>query len=458
MKNALDGGYALAYRITASTLVTYFIDAHEGHVLMEIDEKRYQSAVGVGQGVLGDTKKISATQVAGGFEARDQLRPADIVTLDVRGLSQRLERLQNGTLFLSRDLATDADNTWTNPGVVDTHVHMGWTFDYLFKQHSWVGLDDQNRTVHGAVASFQAGPYFVLPPFGPVGRGLAVFGTTSAGTPIATLDVVAHELMHGVTHFGVSRRNIGGLTSLFLIDGLGPQGLFINGVFVSCPNVVWVFPSGLRVPFLCSNGRFVLASDHGGATHESFSDIFGTSVEFFFQQRGGGPLGADYLIGEDIPGIGVLRSLRRPASFFVDFTRRARYPDHYTKRLRFGLIVSGPERLGLVPLAFDGTRLVDLSNADAGGVHWNSTVLSHAFYLAIEGGRNNTSGRNVRGVGAANRAQIERVFFRAVTELMPEALPLPLVADVIRQAVRDLFPLGSREKRAVFDALGAVGL
>ena len=43
----------------------------------------------------------------------------------------------------------------------------------------------------------------------------------------------------------------------------------------------------------------------------------------------------------------------------------------------------------------------------------NSTLFSHAFYLAIEGGRNATSGVSVTGVGAANRAQIEKVFFRA---------------------------------------------
>ena len=36
--------------------------------------------------------------------------------------------------------------------------------------------------------------------------------------------------------------------------------------------------------------------------------------------------------------------------------------------------------------------------SDGGGVHHNSTVLSHAFYLAIEGGRNATTGRSVTGV------------------------------------------------------------
>ena len=34
-------------------------------------------------------------------------------------------------------------------------------------------------------------------------------------------------------------------------------------------------------------------------------------------------------------------------------------------------------------------------------MHFNSTILSHAFYLAIEGGTNRTSGQSVQGVGAA---------------------------------------------------------
>ena len=73
----------------------------------------------------------------------------------------------------------------------------------------------------------------------------------------------------------------------------------------------------------------------------------------------------------------------------------------------------------VVPLVFvDGTP-VFLEGIDSGAVHWNSTILGHAFYLAIEGGQNATSGRTVEGVGAANREDIERVFFRAMTDLMP---------------------------------------
>ena len=55
---------------------------------------------------------------------------------------------------------------------------------------------------------------------------------------------------------------------------------------------------------------------------------------------------------------------------------------------------------------------------DNGGVHTNSGIPNHAFFLAIEGGTNRTSGVSVQGVGAANREQIEEVFYRAFTLLM----------------------------------------
>ena len=42
-----------------------------------------------------------------------------------------------------------------------------------------------------------------------------------------------------------------------------------------------------------------------------------------------------------------------------------------------------------------GRTIVELPSFDYDGVHWNSTILSHAFYLAIEGGRNATTGRLV---------------------------------------------------------------
>ena len=153
----LDGRYALTYQATMRDARTYFIDAHTGQVLLEVDERMTESAVGSGQGVLGDAKKVSTNRVAGTFRTQDQLRPAEILTLDTRGVAAILDRLEQGTTFDS-DIATDSDNTWTDAGVVDAHVHTGRTYDYFLQRHGWASLDDQDSRIFDVVNHFSVLP------------------------------------------------------------------------------------------------------------------------------------------------------------------------------------------------------------------------------------------------------------------------------------------------------------
>ena len=94
------------------------------------------------------------------------------------------------------------------------------------------------------------------------------------------------------------------------------------------------------------------------------------------------------------------------------------HPDHYA--LRF----TGPE--------------------DNGGVHINSSIVNHAFYLAVEGGRNRVSGREVQGVGAANREQMEKVFYRAFTQMLPPRADFAMARAATMQSARDLYGAGTR--------------
>ena len=100
----------------------------------------------------------------------------------------------------------------------------------------------------------------------------------------------------------------------------------------------------------------------------------------------------------------------------------------------------------------------DSGQTDSGGVHFNSTLFSHAFYLAIEGGRNATSNLSVTGVGAANRSQIEKVFFRAETQLMPNNANFQTAAAAVIQAAIDLYGANGAATQAVTQAMTAVGL
>ena len=164
-----------------------------------------------------------------------------------------------------------------------------------------------------------------------------------------------------------------------------------------------------------------------GALNESFSDMMGTAVEFFYQPPGAGPLKADYLIAEDVVTPGGIRSMENPAAYGQ--------PDHYSRR----------------------AILANDRDHDNGGVHVNSGIPNHVYYLAIEGGTNRTSGLSVQGVGQANREQIEKVMYRAFTQLMPSNASFAVARAVTIQAATDLYGAGSAATRAVTQAWTAVG-
>ncbi len=459
--------YRLAWRVTLSDTKTYLVDAETGAVLWTVDEMRTQSQVGVGTGALGDSKKISTTLAGGTFRTLDQARPTAIRTFDTRGSSAALDRLlvPPGTA-VDADFSVDSDNTWVNPPVVDAHVHTGWAHDYFFKQVNWTGIDNRASAITSAVHTGLVNNAFFIPaPFGVDGRGMFVYGGTPSGVPLTTIDIVTHEMMHGVTHASlVSRTGLGLLDGLF-IDSFGPTTINVNGTPVSCDAAVAAFPDGRRLPLLCNAGRYVLVSNHPGAINEGFSDVFGIGAEFFHQPAGSGPLRADYKLGEDVTGLGPNRAADVPASLPAMPSARGNiaYPDHASRAFSFLAAVSqgsaaNPTAVILLPWTIAGNDLLTLGATDSGGVHVNATVLSHAFYLAIEGGRNATSGLTVQGVGAANRAQIERSFFRAMSVLMPNAPTMRVAAQATILAAIDLFGANSAAALSIRQAMQAVGL
>ena len=388
------GGYALAWRFRITQRADtrqYFVSARTGETVLEYSDRKSQAAVGRETGVLGDTKKISVRAAGGQFQSRDDLRPPTIETYDLKGDPARTDRVLNGFVNLSsNDLGTDSDNDWTDGAIGDAHVYAGYTYDYYFKRFGRKGLNNADIRMQNLVhpvhrSDFQIyidqyPDYFVNAFYD--GGGVMVYGeglppnVTLDGQTVdyfaGAIDVVAHELSHGVTEF----------TS----------------------NLIY--------------------RNESGALNESFSDMMGTSVEFFFQPPGNGPLKADYLEGEDIVRPGGLRSMSDPGSFGD--------PDHYSKRF--------------------------LGSADNGGVHINSGISNQMYYLAIEGGTNRTSGLSVQGVGGANRDQIEKVIYRAFTQLMPANATFSVARAATIQAARDLYGANSAAERAVTQAWTAVGV
>ena len=468
-----DGSYALSYYVAMSDGYFYFADAADGSLLRRVNAvKEQQEAVGAGAGSQGNQRKLSTTHEDGRFQAHDRMRPAEVVTLDVRFNFQRYVRLvfehlisfmpPGDPIWTADDYATDADNEWDDPTVVEAHAYTGWTYDYFSARHGWEGIDGANGRTITLVNLGLANAFFRWPPFGPEGNGVFGYGRRTDETseePYTSLDIVGHELMHGVTHFAVSNRTGSplGLFNFIPIGArLGPKSFTTrSGTTYTCETArfsgVVETPQGLDVgliPAWCVDGRFLLAYSGDGAIHEGYSDIFGESLGFYYEDEG---VSADYLVGGDFKE-GAIRSMIDP-SFSRD-------PDAYRDRFEFALTRGGAFEWDYSGHVFvRGKYFGTLRNDEFGygGDHWNSLILSHAFYLAIEGGTHRTSGRTVEGVGGDNRAQVENIFFRAMRDLIPATASLPVAAAVIRQSAFDLAP-GSEAQRAIHQALLAVGL
>ena len=296
------------------------------------------------------------------------------------------------------DLASDTDNWWLDGASVDAHVGMGWTYDYLYRRFGRRGLNGDNVRMISLVH--------------PVNR---------ADVVTASAEVVGLYYLNA-----------------FYCPLCGPDGvgLAVFGEGLP-PNVTfrrqrWNFLSGALdivahelAHAVTDFTSALLYMDESGALNEAFSDIIGVGVEFYaetlYRDGAGVP---DYLMGEDVVEPGGIRSLANPSRFGD--------PDHFS--LRF------------------------LGSEDNGGVHTNSLIPGHAYYLAIEGGINRVSGLTVTGVGSENREQMEQVFYRAFTMLLAHDADFAAARAATIQSARDLFGAGSAAELAVTQAWTAVGV
>ncbi len=144
----------------------------------------------------------------------------------------------------------------------------------------------------------------------------------------------------------------------------------------------------------------LIYENESGALNESFSDMMGNTMEFYAAQNGKDPAGKpDWLIGEDVipnaTGNDGFRNMGDPQEFGD--------PSDYSQRY------TGAE--------------------DNGGVHTNSGISNHAYYLAVNGGRNASCTANAAHgvllttkscdvtVPALGLAKAEHVFYDGFTSL-----------------------------------------
>jgi len=318
----------------------YFIDARNGSVVWNYNN--LQS--GTGNGLYAGTVSIGTVFNGFTFQMRDPSRTGGgncggpgIVTED----------------FPTSGCSpyTDPDDVWGNSqpfniqsAAVDAHYFAAKTFDYFIGYHGRNSLDNMgfqmiNRMRNNGAGSDNA---FWDGTFTNYGQG-------SQGRHWASADVVAHEYTHGLTEF--------------------TAGLFYF--------------------------------NQSGGSNESYSDIFGTRVEFLWG------VNPDYLIAEDING--AIRSMSNPRSDGSSI-------DHFSQY-------------------FDGLD-----------VHYSSGLQNVVFYLMSESGNHPTTGVFVKKIG---RDQAAAVFFRALTIYLFPSATFADVRNATELATRDLYSTGNPYFNAV---------
>ena len=317
------------------------IDASNGRYFYEVENRRFDSrwfhwvdaetgaivnaydglAHGTGEGVLEDTKDLTGltTFSSGTYQ---------LVSADGRQTTYDAGNRNR----LPGSLATDSNDIWDTPGrtspgqpaLVDAQFYANVTDDYYLKIHQfdWTDYYSQGMVSSAHLQRNYNNAYW---------NGTQMAYGDGDGTKFiefsGDLDVVGHELTHGVTE--------------------------------ATSNLIY--------------------QNESGALNEAFSDIMGTSIEYYY---GSG----NWTIGEDITvGSNGIRNMANPGEDGD--------PSHYADR-------------------YTGT-------GDNGGVHINSGIANHWYYLLVNGGQNaknsRASGTNVQGVGLEAAEDIAFIGFTSLT-------------------------------------------
>jgi Zn-dependent metalloprotease len=275
----------------------HWIDAASGAVRKQYDAE----AQGDGTGVKGDTKTIDTIRIGNTFFLRSH---------DLR--QETYDAANMGSL--PGTIMTDNDDHWnfnlpklrtpSQAPAVDAHYYANVVDDFYGQTFGRDSIDDSGMLIISSVhvANRYCNAFWN-------GEQMA-YGDGDGKSCISLsggLDVVGHELTHGVTQF----------TSNLIYE------------------------------------------NESGALNESFSDMMGNTIEFYADARGLDPAATpDWLIGEDV----ILSPDVEPGFRNMGDPQEDDDPDHYSELI--------------------------ITTADNGGVHSNSGIPNHAYYLAVNGGKN----------------------------------------------------------------------
>lgn len=287
-----------------------------------------------------------------------------------RGNGIRTYNMNNGSNYGAATDFTNTSTSWTTTGIdqaaTDAHWGAEMTYDYFMLNHGRNSIDGAGYNL----LSYLHYNTNYNNAFWDGTRMTYGDGNGTSYTIFTGLDVCGHEIAHGLT----------------------------------------------------SNTSNLTYSNESGALNESYSDIFGNSIENYAR-----PTQWSWKIGEDIVVGGAgLRNMSNP-NLFSD-------PDTY-----------------------NGTYWYT-GTGDNGGVHTNSGVSNYWYFLLVNGGIGTNDISNSYTVSSIGWTAASRIAFRALTVYYTPSTNYATARNLSIQAAKDLYGNCSNEVVQVTNAWYAVGV
>ncbi len=360
-KNSGSHRYSYKFDIYADKPLSrsdIYVDASNGNILLKNDKIHIADSIGTAVTKFSGNRNITSDYNNSTYRLRESGRGNGIETYD----------MNTGTSYGNAVDFTDADNYWNNINAqkdevaTDAHWGMEMTYDYYWNIHNRNSINGTGYKLRSYVHyDVNYANAFWNSQFMTFGDG------NSSWQPLVSLDIVGHEITHGLTEFSA--------------------------------NLDYAYESG--------------------ALNEGFSDIFGTSIEFYAKGSQG-----NWLIGEDIGT--AMRSMANPNS--------KGDPDTYLGNYWYA------------------------GSNDNGGVHTNMGVPSYWFYLLSQGGTGTNDNNDTYSVTGISIDSAATIAFRLLTVYLTNTSQFSDARFYSIIAANDLFGNCSPQAQAVTNAWHAVGV
>lgn len=236
----------------------YFIDSHDGKILMKYNSSvTGQAHKAWGEDLTGTMRQIDVYFQDTSYCLIDASRPMWISSQDdilgnPHGAVWTVDYQQTPYGGISFRNIISIDNNWNDPVAISAHRHVGMGFEYFYNTFNRLSLDGAGGTIR-AIVHLTGSNGLPYDNAGWSSSGFMVFGDGYSHKPFAGgLDIVVHEMSHGVVQYTV--------------------------------NLEYVFQAG--------------------ALNESYADFFAAMADR-----------DDWLIGEDVSRNSAFRDMQKPSSF-----------------------------------------------------------------------------------------------------------------------------------------------